>query len=378
MLDEQLQQLHSPDPDQRRQAITALANSKDAAALAPLAAVYRSDPDPALRELALKAGRYLRQHAPLPAAPGTAAAISEAASPDDAVSKASARDRELAKGYLETATTYHTEGDKVRAVENLGKALALNPALAKESFVYNLIMSLTGMSPAEALPILTHPDRRGELILRMGGRQKTKRLPEHIKNPEKMTWEYVIADFGIYFLVTTISLLLVFVLSIPAIEDLFDTMPGVTPTGSLDALLTASIIALVMIAVVVGISSVISLAVQGVAIHAAAIYILGGEGTLIYLYRRIVPFESMVTAAFGGGFVIMTLFGSSGEVWFLISLASIVGSVAAAYYMAVLVGEVYNFGAGSGCGAILLGSVLLAVVSWFGNYLLVRLLGSLL
>jgi hypothetical protein len=39
---------------------------------------------------------------------------------------------------------------------------------------------------------------------------------------------------------------------------------------------------------------------------------------------------------------------------------------------------VYNFGSGSGCGAIVLGSVLVAAISWFGNYLMVGLLGKLL
>ena len=61
MIDQWIQQLKSPDPEQRRQAIVALANTRDPAALAPLAAIYRGDPEPALREMALKAGRYIRQ-----------------------------------------------------------------------------------------------------------------------------------------------------------------------------------------------------------------------------------------------------------------------------------------------------------------------------
>jgi hypothetical protein len=378
MLDETIQKSRSADPEQRRQAISALANSKDPAALAPLAILYRTDPDPTLRELALKAGRYIRQHATTAPVPSTLADSSGLAPLAEAESKVSARDQELAKGYLDTATSHMTQGEKTRAVENLGKALALNPALVKESFVYNLIMTLTGMRPAEALPILTHPDRRGELILKMGGKQKTKHLPEHIKNPEKMTWENVLADFGIYFLVTTISLWIVLIASISLIEEMLNSMPALMATENLDAVLTASVVALGIMSLFVGISSVISLAIQGVAIHAAAIYILGGNGTLIYLFRRLVPFESIATVAFSAGFVALSLFGSSAEVWALVTLASVVGTFAIGYYLANLVGDVYNFGSGSGCGAIVLGSVLVAAISWFGNYLMVGLLGKLL
>src|SRR5258708_334770 len=61
MFDQYLQQLVSQDAAQRRQAIIALGNSGDAQALAALANVYKTDPDPALRELALKAGRYIKR-----------------------------------------------------------------------------------------------------------------------------------------------------------------------------------------------------------------------------------------------------------------------------------------------------------------------------
>ena len=62
-LEQLIQQLRSPDAAQRRQAIMALANMRDPAALQPLAHIYRNDPDTELRELALKAGRYIRQAA---------------------------------------------------------------------------------------------------------------------------------------------------------------------------------------------------------------------------------------------------------------------------------------------------------------------------
>ena len=58
-----IRQLQHIDPDVRRRAIIALGKSKDPAALKALAAVVKNDPEPTLRELARKAGQYIRQQA---------------------------------------------------------------------------------------------------------------------------------------------------------------------------------------------------------------------------------------------------------------------------------------------------------------------------
>src|SRR5258708_32075297 len=56
-----MQQLSRQDVETRRLEIIALGNSADQRAMASLANVYKTDPDPALRELALKAGRYIKR-----------------------------------------------------------------------------------------------------------------------------------------------------------------------------------------------------------------------------------------------------------------------------------------------------------------------------
>src|SRR5215813_4704730 len=61
VFDRYIQQLSSQDVETRRQAIIALGNSVDQRAMAALANVYKNDPDPALRELALKAGRHIKR-----------------------------------------------------------------------------------------------------------------------------------------------------------------------------------------------------------------------------------------------------------------------------------------------------------------------------
>jgi hypothetical protein len=262
-------------------------------------------------------------------------------------------------------------GDKVRAVENLGKALALNPALAKESYVANLITLLTGYTVDQGLPLLIHPDRRAELIIKLGGKRKAEKKQDHGKGAEKATWENVLIDFGLYWLVITISLMAVFGLTIRAIEEVYDDMLVYSPNSSsvdFSAFFAASIVTLMIMAVGYGIGSVIGLAIQGAAIHLAATYFLAGNGTLVYLYRRIVPFQTIVTLGYSFGFVVLILIGSASEIGFLVPLATVMAGVAVLYFMSEMVGEVYDFGAGSGCGAIFLGSFLLIVAYCGFNY----------
>jgi hypothetical protein len=59
MLNDLVQQLGNPDPQQRKQAIIALGRLKDPDALKPLAEVYRNDPEETLRDLARKASNYI-------------------------------------------------------------------------------------------------------------------------------------------------------------------------------------------------------------------------------------------------------------------------------------------------------------------------------
>jgi hypothetical protein len=372
MPDDLIQQLQDPDPAVRRQAIIALANSHNLAALQPLAAVYRGDPDPALRELALKAGRYLKQHGQPP--PDSGDGTQEKQSVSD-------RERRMAKGHLDAAANFYTDGDRARAVENLGKALVINPALAKDRFAINLITMTTGLAVADAMPILTHPDRRAALIEQIGGKRKLKRTQAHGKGAESATWDNVLMDFGIYWVVNAIVMAGIFILTIDTLRDLVEGMPTTASGGTTidwDALWTASVAAMVLFALAYSAGNVIQLAIQGAAIHTAAIYVFAGNGTLAYLYRRLVPFQTIVVFAFGAIFVLLAISGSSMGLWFMLPLVMMGGAVVVIYLLSKLVGEVYGMGAGSGCGAILVGGILLAALSCGANYLFFFIVGNLL
>lgn len=352
------EQLHSADPEQRRQAIIALANSRDLAALRPLAEAFQHDPDPALRELALKAGRYIRRYA---------------APRDEEEAQISARDRELAQKLLDAATSYHLHGDKGRATDTLGKALSLNPALRKETFVANLITSLTGMSVDEAMPLLTHPDRRRTLIDRVGGKRRLQRMAEG-PGAESATWDNVMVDFVLYALVVALSTAAILIFALDAVRDLIESAPVSTVSSSdLDALFDASMVGMMLLGGFYGIYSALALALEGGAIHLVATFFFGGDSPLVYLYRRLVPFQTYFMLAVALIFLILALSGA----WLTIPLVMAAVSLGAGYWIARLIGEVYRIGTGLGCLTLILGGVLIAVVATVGNLLLTGALSAL-
>jgi hypothetical protein len=60
VIEELVQQLKNPDPEERKKAIVALGRLRNRVALQPLEEVYHLDPDPDLRMLAFKVGRYIK------------------------------------------------------------------------------------------------------------------------------------------------------------------------------------------------------------------------------------------------------------------------------------------------------------------------------
>ncbi len=378
--DQLIQQLQSPDPEQRKQAIIALANSKSPGALQPLAAIYRSDPDPALRDLALKAGRYIRQSegagaawaasTAQPAASTSRPASRPASQPRSQSTEHSAqeqpqtseRDREFAKNLLDSATDFHIEGDSGRAIENLGKALALNPDLLKETFVQNLIMTLTGMSAQQALPVLTHPDRREQLILKVGGKRALKRQQMiDGRAIEDMSWNRILVDLGIYWIVTVISSVIMLFFMLDLIKDVFTEAGGenifwYTFLNELETTMSDNVLRIILSSLVQSIGTTFTTVILLLVIHYTAVLFFGGDGTMEYLFRRAVPFLTVFTGGMTVALIVFLLINSSLTVWFLVPLVMAGGVAGMFVYLADLVGKVYNFGWISGCISVVLGA----------------------
>ncbi|GAB4527163.1 MAG: hypothetical protein OHK0046_44630 [Anaerolineae bacterium] len=183
MIDERtLTQLNSRDPETRKRAIKALAQSADRAALPHLARVYKEDSDPDVRELARKAGSYITKTAPrddAPAAPAPTKTRVEAPVPKRTVQddpgdfltaddmrmpetremlpaeiRVSQANAERAKGYLDQAMDWHTRGDNEKARQNLQKALKADPRLMYDSYTTSLAASVTRLEGNAAVRVL--------------------------------------------------------------------------------------------------------------------------------------------------------------------------------------------------------------------------------
>ncbi|MBN1679740.1 MAG: HEAT repeat domain-containing protein [Anaerolineae bacterium] len=393
MLDDIIKRLDDPDPSVRRQAAIELANLRNPAALKPLAYVFRHDPDPDVQEVALKAGQYIRKHMDAgtarSSAGGAQAAAGTAGTAGTETGPASPRDLKRAQSYLEAATTYHMQGDRARTVENLGKALSLDPSLANDSFVSNMVFSLTGMLGPQGMAILIDPVQRTQLIERAGGKQSLRR--QHIDamaSDDDGGWENVLIDLGIYALVTALSTIAMFVFSMSAFKTLveeyspsYSTTDGTATMAfteiDLDTMTDLSLVAMLPAAVGNGIYSAFAIVVQGAAIHFAATYILSGNGLMLSLFRKLVPFQTVVALVTAGAIVLISLIGQVEIMMTVMSFGSIIGGFAALYFLCAIVANVYGFGLFTGCLSLIMSGVLLFGIfccGWFG---IASMIGSL-
>lgn len=384
MIDELLRQLQDPDPAERRSAIIALANTKNPAALKPLAQVYRSDPDPDLRELALKAGRYLHQQSqPVEAAESDYAApagTADNSAGSDAAQQprqSTPRKRQSARNHLDAAIGFHTQGLTTRAIESLGKALTNDPDLIKDSLVSNLALTLVQRPLKDALPILTQPKLREAYIDSLGGKEKLI-AQAHGKGAETATWGNVFADVFLYWLVSALATVVIIMFSLQMVED----MLGSSPTGDsssfdadeIDVFSLEGMLVMIPSALLSSGYSVVALFIMGYAIHTAATRFLSGDGTLVFLYRKIVPLMTGWMLLTAGTFVALSLAGSWETVSAYFGSIMLVGSIIFVLLLASQVGDVYAFGITGGCGAMILGIIVLFVMmgcgmcalSWIG------------
>lgn len=178
-----LTMLQSSDVNQRKQAIIALGKSGDKLALSPLAKIYRTDPDPALRELALKAGRHIQkqlggasstqtqttfavpssgttpQESPAFLSAGSGAAVpsevpdwmQKMGSEVQVPKKVTDRDRQRARSLKDRALDAQLRGEMEKVVDLLAEAIDLNPELERDTIVIGLLAQATGMDGEQAI-----------------------------------------------------------------------------------------------------------------------------------------------------------------------------------------------------------------------------------
>ncbi len=141
-------QLDHTNPQQRRQAIEALAKQDDQRALSLLEAVSKRDPDETVRRFAEKAIAYFKRRTGIEAAPEL---------PDKTQSRKSKIDPKLAeqcRRLVNEAMASHTRGDNLKAARALRKVLLMNPGLKNDTYVASLVGSVTDLDGDEAFEAL--------------------------------------------------------------------------------------------------------------------------------------------------------------------------------------------------------------------------------
>jgi hypothetical protein len=389
MIDKLTAQLNNPDPEKRKQAIKALAQTKDRAALKPLANAYKTDPDKEVRELALKAGRYVKEQSEAAPEPepvdytdpvydddetvigdavdeeaGYGAPLYDDDEDDEPLPHqidVSPQNVDRAQKRVDSALDWHMREDDDRARKLLAEAFSINPGLKYDSYTTGLAATLTGLSGDEAV----------EALLEGTGR-KGKEKPKRGEGREsgEATWGDAFVDLAIFGIVIGGLVFVGGLIGLQAFITLFQEVDlstsGMTSLQAEEMLAFFSGIGppiLLVYAVLYALFSMITLFVQDSAIHLAATFMLGGAGTLTGLIRKTTLFYTFVYA--GSSILSVIVFWqtlndptSTGSIYLLMFLATI----GVLYWVSKLIGDNYDFGTGRGCASVIVGSVLLSIM----------------
>lgn len=402
-----LNQLQSPLPNERKNAIKAIAQTKDPDALPHLAQVFRNDDDPEIRELARKAGVYIKKNAPpKQESPfmdsGSAAAMGGAGlyadeddeepaplyddslyadaggSDDDASAshqtfvEVSENDRRRANIALQEALDMHMRGKEDRAWKAINMAFTLDPNLRRDSYALGIASDITGLGGNAAV----------KAALDYNPRTQKKKRSEKSKNdggpkvfdPYEVTWGDAIVDLFIYGLVNAGIIALVFIGLFVWLNSLFNDptfqaemqQAGIAPisTADLQAFInTVGIPIVLLYSGIVAVFSIIGLLIQYFAIHIAATMIMDGDGTFPGLVRKLTLFLAFMYAisiALSVATVVIPLINPelSATLWgvyLLFSLAMLIQT-------GNLIGQAYNFSVLYGCATLALGWFLLVII----------------
>jgi hypothetical protein len=412
-----IQLLGSADPEKRKKAVMLLAKTKDREALPHLEKVNSSDHNREVRSLATKAIAYIEKHTPVSSPisddvyddydEGDDNADSHYASPfyagddydepEDEAQPEAEEDEEpffsaateirvsdaaaaSARSMVQQAMDWSLRANNDRAAQLLGKALRLDPRLVHDSYTRSLAGSVVGLDNEAAIRQLIKASARS-------------------KSGDGGSWAGALADLALYGLIVGVG---IFVLMILLIRYLAPVAAADVGDEAVSQFLQAGYGIIAIVAVTYGLISIISLMIGAVPIHIAAARLMGGEGTFKGLIRKITPFTSIYNLgvfAFWGvllytapaitelGFtpenledadaIMREIAQSNAEALMPLYLGFIAVSIGAVIYYGKLVGSAYDFGMARGCGALLLGSILLGVVTTAFSCFLSILLPSL-
>jgi len=410
-LDQYVQLLGSPDASRRRQAIVALGRSKSLAALRPLAEVYRNDQDNELRELALKAGQFIKAQAGAttapaakppepepPAAPAfvppfTVDNLDEALEPKktpEAVKparKPSANSALQAKAYAEEALTLSMRGEVDKAIKALKKAYKVQPNLMDDTYYLSMATTILHCEEAQVHAYLQDAGRANTIIKSAAKEKTDAAVKSHIEEATTMPWLGVSLDliiFGLIMAIGPVVLLLVTGQGLQSwalllAEDGSEMDRTIADILALTQALDAR--ALVLMSITFLVSGLVSVSVQCLAIHYSLTRFLGGKGTLRFLmYKLISYYNRILLTVIVVLLLTVWLFVGNGVAIVMIPVFIVLGLFALLKLIKLgdRLSEAYKFTTGGGCMSVVIAGLVLVVSNGAIAYIVYLVLGSVL
>ncbi|NDJ60343.1 MAG: HEAT repeat domain-containing protein [Chloroflexi bacterium] len=442
MIDQWIAQLSDTDPTVRRQAIIHLGRSGDPAAMPSLARIFRTDPDPELRELARRAGVHIRrttQGAPATAAPEPEAPpeparadgpsllreieqapadeprrspIRELTAEDLAAEPEPDRrgipqrgveynvpkaDSERARRLVDQALSMNLAGENDKAVNVLAQALVADPNLINDGYFTSVLDAVTERSGDEAIHFLLDKSERKRYAQGIKKEKKQRRAEEHMSVAQQSSWSGVGFELIIYILIVVVGPVLLQLITVQSVLNFIESQRVQAEAAGVGAefdelisedieifteqLSAAGVIALAITGLASGTIGVGSLLFQMVLIHYISTRLLRGVGTLRHLLDVLLSFYNRwLPVIFFLLCVVSGLFFVlfPSPILFCVSLP-IVGVI---WYMSFKtyskIGEAYDYGAAMGCIAFSLSVFALTLINFAVVFALAQAAISLL
>ncbi len=200
----EIKQLRHPEPEQRIIAIKAVARSVDRNALKRLAIMSGDDPDADVREMARKAGVYIRQQiGQLPKPPQPEEKKKANGKPEKIPVDAKAAKN--GQHWVTMAMNAQLEEDKGRMIKALQKALRYDPNLQHEAFLISLCEAATGKPGMEAVTALNDTDLYEEIVQAQTEQKKQTTSDDHETMISSATWRDAGLDVALLALIVTVG-----------------------------------------------------------------------------------------------------------------------------------------------------------------------------
>lgn len=403
MVDQQIiNMLDDPNPQVRTNAVKQLARMQSQEAVQYLAAVYKTDDDPEVRELARKAGLYIKKKMTEDNWTGGEGMMDDDPEPEPEVEdiQVSARAVQSSKGLMDSAMELHLRGDEDKAAQFVEKAFLTNPNLKNDPYYLQSASSILGVPEGQVVTMLL-----GDVDY-SGGKAKRKR-----KNREDdVSTEAVIIDLLIYWIVLAAILIIGTLIQFQFLSSIMDTMMASPEFASelsaaeaaeaeaqiamfMNVFVGAGLVATVIYSIIASFFSVIILLVQYAFIHFSATSILSGEGTYKGLIHKLTNFFTAMYAIFTIiGYVMAYLMimsfveiadpsaggGGASGLLSLVSFGYFVAAVIALFWMGRLIGKNYEFGTGKGCISVIISSILMGAVACACSFVFSAVLGNMM